>query len=120
MFGHKQPTFGIPSYQILPPVPVCLGVEPSHAANCLPESKSDKSVAVATNAIAVMMGCKRLDQTHHFLPGYNNVHRVEDHAFAGALHDKLKSGGGKADLFMPVYVAAFLGCHSSSEFPHGA
>ena len=32
-------------------------------------------------------------------PGNNQVHLVEELAFAGSLGDNLKSGGGKADLF---------------------
>lgn len=42
---------------------------------------------------------KRLDQTDPFGPRHNEVHFVKEHAFACALGDKLKSGGGKADLF---------------------
>ena len=40
-----------------------------------------------------------LDQTDKFRPRFNQVPFVKEHALAWALRDKLKSGGGKANLF---------------------
>ena len=48
-----SPLLEIPSCCVLPPVPTCRGVRPSQAANCRPDLKVDRSVAVATNAVAV-------------------------------------------------------------------
>ena len=45
-----SPVLEIPRCCVLPPVPTCRGVRPSQAANCRPDLKVDRSVAVATNA----------------------------------------------------------------------
>ena len=44
-------------------------------------------------------GRKRVDPTYQFRPRYNQDRFVEEHAFAGALGNKLESGGGNDDLF---------------------
>ena len=59
-----------------------------------------------------------LNQPYKFRPGYNQVHLVEEHTFAGALGDKLKSGGGKADLFhIRLTSRHLIGCQGFSECP---
>ena len=63
-------------------------------------------------------GRKRLNQTDKLRPGYNQVHLVKEHAFTSALGDKLKSGGGKADLFHFRLTSRYLvGCQGFSECP---
>ena len=59
-----------------------------------------------------------LDQTNQFRPGHHQVHLAEEHAFARALADKLKFGGGKADLF-PIRLTSqhLIGCQGFTECP---
>jgi hypothetical protein len=72
----------------------------------------------ASTFCAGTTGCKRLDQTHQFRPGYNQVHLVEEHAFAGALSYKLESSGGKVDLFHIRLTSRHLvGCQGFQSVP---
>ena len=50
---YRSPCLEIPGCRIFPPVPVCRGVRPNHAANCRPLRKPWMSVAVAARAVAV-------------------------------------------------------------------